>query len=47
MLTARWSASSPGVIQLPLFDEELVVTLPFAERSVFVSVVLRVADPSG
>ena len=30
-----------------LLEDELFVTLPFAERSVFVSVVLREIDPSG
>jgi hypothetical protein len=36
-----------GSDQLPLLDDELVETLPFAERSVFVSVVFRDVDPSG
>src|SRR5262245_14129775 len=33
-----------GSDQLPLLDDELVETLPFAERSVFVSVVFREVD---
>src|SRR5262245_42475459 len=37
---------NPGSDQLPLLDDELVETLPFAERSVFVSVVFREVDPS-
>jgi hypothetical protein len=36
-----------GLDQLPLLDDELVETLPFAERSVFVSVVFRDVHPSG
>lgn len=38
---------SVGSDQLPLLDVELVETLPFAERSVFVSVVFREEVPSG
>ena len=36
-----------GLDQFPLLDDELVEMLPFAERSVFVSVVFREVDPSG
>jgi hypothetical protein len=48
-----WPASSqaprevPDTAQLPLLEVDLVETLLFAERSVFVSVVLRDLDPSG
>jgi hypothetical protein len=41
------ACTSPCSDQLPLLDDELVETLPFAERSVFVSVVFREVDPSG